>query len=59
MDELQFKKLSCIFNVEYDPTTKSSMSKKFFDKDFKQVFGGSEADALEHKNELFKLAAKS
>ena len=59
MDELQFNKLSCIFKCDYDPKAKSSMTKKFFEKDFKQVFGGNETDALEHQNELFKLAAKS
>jgi len=59
MEEDEFKKLSCLFKADYDPKSKKSMSKKFSQKDFKQVFGGNETDALDHKNELFKLAAKN
>ena len=58
--EEEFENSEFVFSIEYDPKTKAKNIKKTFThENFSQLFGGDETTALEHKNELFKLAAKS
>ena len=59
MPEDEFSNLKCTFSAQYDPSTKQKLHKTFNNANFKQIFGGDETSALDHNNELFKLAAKS